>query len=342
VIDTPPELAGAVFEATIRSKAAELKSELIRQTLEDGDSWERAIRTEYEKAYPGESAGSEPVPATISEVKAWHRTVQDDYYEWVEPAFERYLTPDPDAGDPVIETLRTIESMFGGSQDHAGGFTAASPALTRINDARADMNQWEGHLQINFIDNFLTPLQSASVSQAAIAKFVREQFECNKILHIRRRKGILRLVNDSIEAVQTLTNGRDPETYMWGTLVGISLGTGLTLAPGGIAVAGAALIISSTLAQGIAPDPDRTTTLSAPTAQEVAINVVEAMNCMDRDTDEQERHVEAAFKSIYTTIANSRSGPISNNASGQLAVAVPELSTASPADIVDGSLHPRE
>jgi hypothetical protein len=194
-IETPPELAGAAFEATIRSKAAELKSELIRQTLEDQASWAKAVRIEWERAHPGLSAESTSLLPSEEEFESYRNTVRNEYYEWVEPAFERYLAPDPDATNPMIEALRTIESMFEGSQDNAGNFAPASAALARINDVRTDMSQWQGDLQVNFIDNFLTPLQSVSVSQAAVAKVVREQLECNKILYIRYRKGVLDLVN---------------------------------------------------------------------------------------------------------------------------------------------------
>lgn len=338
LVETPGDLAGGTFEYTVREKSAELKQELIKQTLDDIESWAKAVDLEWAQAHP-DQANLSPIPP--EEVEGYRNTVRNEYYEWVEPAFERYLSPDPDATNPMIGALREIESMFGGSQDNAGNFSPASPALARINDVRTDMSQWAGDFQIDFIDNFLTPLQTVSLNQAAVAKVVREQLECNKILYIRYRKGILELLNKSIEAVRVLNNGRDPKSFTWGTLVGISIGTALTLGTGGLAVAGAVMIVSSTLSQGLVPDPPKTNELSAPTAQEVAVKITEAMAKMNEDILAQEKVVEQAFRNLHDTIADSHRGAVLNNRSGPLAVATPAVSTAKPADITDGSLRPR-
>jgi hypothetical protein len=336
-VTTPPELAGGTFANTIRTKANELKQELIKQTLDDIESWRRAVEHEWAIAHPGEWSGP-PIPP--EEIEGYRNTVRNEYYEWIVPAFERYLQPDPDATNPMISNLRQIESMFGGSQDDAGTFSPASSALGRVNDVRADMNHWEGDLQINFIDNFVTPLQTVSLNQAAVAKGVREVLEMNKIVYIRYRQGILKLVTEAIEAVKTLNNGRDPKSHTWGTLVGISIGTILTIVPGAAPI-GVALIVGSTLAQGLTPDPPKTNELSAPTAQEVAFNVSKAMSTMDKDIyDKGEKPVEDAFKAIYSAISGARSSAIGSNVSGPLSVANPAVSTSKPGDVTDGSLRP--
>lgn len=332
-VETPAELAGGTYKASVREKAAKLKQELIRQTLDDIESWRKAVEVEWKAAHPDDTMGP-PIPP--EEVEGYRNTVRNEYYEWVEPAFERYLEPDPDALNGMISALRTIESSFGGSQDDAGNFSPASPALSRINDIRTDMSQWQGDLQTNFIDNFLTPLQSASANQAAVAKVVREQLECNKVMYIRYRKSVLDLLDKSIQAVQTLNNGRDPKSFTWGTLVGIAVGTGLSLGPGGWAVAGAVLIISSTLAQGLVPDPPKTNELSAPTAQEVAVKITEAMSKLDGDMLEEERKVEQALRNLHDTIGDARTNR------GPLSVPEPALSSARPEEITDGSLRPHD
>ncbi|MEO3926008.1 hypothetical protein ABGB07_19375 [Micromonosporaceae bacterium B7E4] len=331
-VDTPADLAGGTYKGTVREKAAQLKQELIRQTLDDIESWRKAVDLEWAQAHP-ESPHS-PIPP--EEIEGYRNTVRNEYYEWVEPAFEKYLEPDPDATNGMIAALRTIESSFEGSQDDAGNFSGASPALSRINDVRTDMSQWQGDLQVNFIDNFLTPLQTASVNQAAVAKVVREQLECNKILYIRYRKGVLELLDKSIQAVQTLNNGKDPKSFTWGTLVGISVGTALTIGSGGLAVAGAVLIMSSTISQGLVPDPPKTNELSAPTAQEVAVKVSEAMSKMDGDVIEEERKVEQALKNLLDAIGDARTG------TGPLTVPEPAISSARPGEITDGSLRPHD
>ncbi|MFY1686336.1 hypothetical protein [Plantactinospora sp. WMMB782] len=331
-VDTPADLAGGTYKGTVREKASQLKQELIRQTLDDIESWRKAVDLEWAQTHP-ESPHS-PIPP--EEIEGYRNTVRNEYYEWVEPAFEKYLEPDPDATNPMIASLRTIESSFGGSQDDAGNFSGANSALSRINDVRTDMSQWQGDLQVNFIDNFVSPLQTASINQAAVAKVVREQLECNKILYIRYRKGIIELLDKSIQAVQTLNNGKDPKSFTWGTLVGIAVGTGLTLGPAGWAIAGAVLIAGSTLSQGLVPDPPKTNELSAPTAQEVAVKVSEAMIKMDGDMVEEERKVEQALKNLLDTIGDART------ASGPLAVPEPAISSARPGEITDGSLRPHD
>lgn len=339
-VDTPAEFAGSVFESAVRSKAAELKRELIRQTLEDIESWRKAVDLEWQRAHPDQWSGS-PIPP--EEIETYQNTVRNDYYEWVEPAFEKRLQPDPDAINPMIAALRTIESMFGGSQDNAGNFSPASPALARINDVRTDISFWQGDLQTNFIDNFLTPLQTVSMNQAAAAKLVREQLECCKILYIRYRKAILDLLDQAIGAVKTLNNQRDPEAHMWGTLIGISLGTAVMVIPGiGWAIGGAVLVASSTIAQGLAPDPPKTFEVSAPTAQEVAVKVSEALSKLSSTMLDEERQVEEAFRNVYNGIADSRRTSINNNTAGPLAVAVPDVCDAKPAEILDGSFRPHD
>ncbi|MBN1170988.1 MAG: hypothetical protein JXA67_02335, partial [Micromonosporaceae bacterium] len=323
-VETPAELAGGAFESTVRAKASELKRELIKQTMEDIESWSKAVEVQWQQAHPN---GGVQSPITEAEYQKYVGTVQNEYYEWVEPAFERRLTPDPDAINSMIAALRTIESSFQGSQDNAGNFSPASPALSRINDVRTDMGHWQGDLQSNFIDNFLTPLQTVSINQASVAKVVREQLECNKVMYIRYRKGILNLLNQSIEAVKVLNNQRDPKSYTWGTLVGISVGTALTLCSGGLAVAGAVVIIGSTLAQGLVPDPPKTFELGAPTAQEVAVNIAGALSKMDNDISLEEKKVEDSLRNIHTTIAGARSSAINGNTAGPLSVAVPDVVT---------------
>ncbi|MFC6014658.1 hypothetical protein ACFP2T_00405 [Plantactinospora solaniradicis] len=333
-VETPADLAGGTYKATIREKAAELKRELIRQTLDDIESWRKAVDLEWAQAHPEQPAHS-PIPP--AEIEGYKNTVRNEYYEWVEPAFEKYLEPDPDGTNGMIAALRTIESSFQGSQDDAGSFSGASPALSRINDVRTDMAQWQGDLQTNFIDNFLTPLQSASINQAAVAKIAREQLECNKVIYIRYRKGILELVKQAIEAVKTLNNNKDPKSFEWGTIVVAVAGAALAAVPGaGWVAAGAVLTITATIAEGLVPEPPKKHDLGAPTAQEVAVKVAEGMSKMDADIFEEERKVKAAFESILEGVSNAR------REGGPLSVPEPALSSARPGEITDGSLRPHD
>jgi hypothetical protein len=233
-IQTPAHLAGGAYESTVRSKATELKQVLINQTLEDIESWGKAVDDQWAQAHPGQSHTS---PTTTAEYKQYVSTVQNGYYDWVEPAFERYLTPDPDAINPMISAMRKIEGMFHGSTDGAGSTNFASPALARTHDVRGDIGHWQGGFQEDFIDNFLTPLETVSINQGTVAKAVRSQLLCGKGMYIEYRDGILKLLDRSIEAVRLLNNQRDPKPCLWGTLVGISLGLPQGGGPPGRAVA---------------------------------------------------------------------------------------------------------
>ena len=339
-VNTPANLAGSTYEAAVRNKAAELKAELIKQTLDDLESWGKAVEVEYARAHP--EAPRQMSPSTKEMLLGYQNRIRNEYYEWVIPAFEKYTKPDPDATNDMISGLRTIESMFQGSQDDAKNFTPASPALSRVNDVRTDMGKWEGDLQVNFIDNFLTPLQTVSINMGSVAKIVREQLECNKVVYIRYRDAVIKLLDTSIEAVKTLNNSRDPKSFMWGTLIACAVGTAAAAIPGaGWLVAGTMLNIAGTLAQGLVPDPPKKNELAAPTAQEVAVKIADAMGKLDTDTLAEENRVEQALRSIYSSLS-ARSQQISANTSGPLSVAVPAVSTAKPGDVTDGSLRPAE
>lgn len=327
------ELAAPGFEDTIRSKATELKNELIRQTIYDLDSWKRAGERECGRDFSGCNQ------VTYDDVLA---KIHNEYYAWVEPAFERYLTPHPNAINPMVDALRTIEGRFGGiTQDSSGNMVTAGGGLARISDVRTEMGYWEGDLQGNFLDTFLMPLTEVSINQPSVVQVVQGVLRAHQEIHLQRRQSINDLVHKAIEAVRTLNNGRDPKPYIWGTLAGIAGGTVLSLVPG-LHVVGAAIIAGSTLAQGFVPEVKaQTTDLGAPTAQEVAAKVIEAMRVLDSSLLDEEGKVKASFDGIRATIAGSRESCIARNVSGPLTVATPLLSTAKPREITDGSLRPR-
>ncbi|WP_213450998.1 hypothetical protein [Rhizomonospora bruguierae] len=349
-VDTPPELAGGTFESTLRSQAAKLKAELIRQTLADVESWVKAMQHEYERLHPDRpndrviadgsgwvyrsdqySSGEARIPD--SEIAAYETAIRTQYYEWVIPAFERYLLPDPDALNPTIDALRTIESSFGGSQDDAQNYQTSRLALTRINDVRSDMGHWAGDFQVNFIDNFLTPLQNTVVNQAAAAKMAREVLGLNKLAYIAQRKAILQLLDSSIKALGELSKDKSPSAHTWATLIGITAGTVLT-GFGVTAWVGIALISASTIAQGLSPDPKTETNLAAPTAQEIAVKIADALSAQSNAVREDEDTVMAMLNTLQSGISNSRTKL------GELAVPKPNLATATPADVTGGHFRP--
>jgi len=349
-VDTPPELAGGAFEATLRSKAAELKRELIRQTLADVESWLKAFQNEYSQAHPdrpddrvvgdgsgwvrrSESGGSHEIKISEQELAQYRNAVSTEYYEWVVPTFEGYLKPDPDAVNPMIESLRTIESMFGGSQDDARSYQTSKLALTRINDVRSEMEHWEGDFKISFIDNFVTPLQNTPVNQAAAAKMAREVLELTKLAYIAQRKAILSLLDTSLGALKELSRDKNPKAHTWATLVGIVAGTVLT-GFGVTAWVGIALIGASTMSQGLTPDARTESNISAPTAQEIANRILDALRVQNERTQQNEDTVVALFRALKEGIVGSRAKL------GELGVPRPSLTYATAADIDSGRLRP--
>lgn len=148
---TPAELAGNAYVTAVRSKASALKTELINQTLDDIESWSKAVEVQWANHHPDHPDGPlGPIPE--QDIDQYRDQVRNEYYDWVEPAFERRLRPDPDAANAMIDSLVAIEGAFQGSTDDAGRFTPTSPALSRIADALIDMDHWQGRLQEGFVD----------------------------------------------------------------------------------------------------------------------------------------------------------------------------------------------
>lgn len=336
-VDTPADLAGSAYETALHDKANHLEQTLIHQTIDDIQSWRLAVDVQWRAQHPDRP---HPIgPTSPDDIQQYTDAVRTNYYDWVVPAFERWRQPDPDALDPVIEALRGIEGSFGGSQDDAGRFYPHNGELSRIHLIEDEMEHWQGRFQENFLTDFANPLLSVTQNQAFAAAMVRSQLECCKIIYIRVRNGILKLLDQSLGAVKQLDNAKDPKSFLWGSIVICIIGTGLALVPE-LAVPGAALNIVGTLGQGLIPEPTQTNDLSAPTAQEVAVNIAGALGKMTSDLLAEEQRVATALRNIAETIAGSRARSLSANTSGPLAVATPELATASITDLVHGALRP--
>jgi hypothetical protein len=305
VEDPRPELVGERFSTTVRERAAELKRELIRQTLEDSESWLKAAQLQRALAHPGEPSLS-PIPP--DEAEAYRNMVRTEYYEWLEPAFARYITPDPNAVDPVLDKLRGIEAAFRGSVDNTGRVRLASPALARIDNARGDMLQWEGSFQENFVDNFLSPLESVSVNQAPVAKVVREQLECHKVHYIRCRERILALLDQATAAAQTLERGRDPKSFPWGTFALAAVAAVATAVPGPLwlTAGGVLLDIGLTAGDKLIKNEEPNLELGAPTAQEVAVNISQALTKLDATLANADRLVTNALDTLVNDVKTAR------------------------------------
>lgn len=350
---------GSGFESEYRAKAQKLKQELITQTKKDIESWQKAMEVEYANTHPdrpndrvvGKGEGwvrketdygggyvvSSESPIPQEEINQYIHTIENEYYEWVVPTFERRLTPDPCALDPMMDALTKIEGMFGGAVDEKTKTPIPrAKGLTRTADVRSDMEQWEGSFQVNFFDGFLDPLTSVEGNQSPLAKACREVLKLNKLIYVAQRKAAWELMDVALDALAELKNDKSPSSHVWATLVGITVGTILTgTGVGAVVWAGVAIISASTLAQGLTPDAKKETDITAPTAQEVANKILDALGKQSDKTSLDEQTVLKDLTSLQNAIADSR------KKDGELKVPRPALSGAAADSILNGGLTPR-
>lgn len=306
-VETPAELKGSTYSSTVDSKATELKELLIEATMKDYDSLNKAIEHEWRLQNPDAIIYTPEAP-TEEEAAAFRAKVKDEYYNWVEPAFERFYEVDPDATNEMIDGLAKTEGYFrstgeGDSPNFQNG------QLKLIGNAKTEMGFWHGSLQEEFLGKYLPAMETVADNSAAIAEQAKIQLLGNKLQYLRHRKKGLELLDKSIAAVKDLiANGGDDNgvsggAWTWGTLVGISLGTIATIGTGGIAMVGAGLIVASTLAQGITPeDAGEKVELRGATAQDTAVNISNALSKEDTKLEESEKNVEKAFQTLLATI----------------------------------------
>jgi hypothetical protein len=338
-VTTPPHLSGAAFEDAVRRDARRLKEELIRQTLEDASSWTRSVEDKWANAHPGEA----PIFAIPhEEVEQYRERVRTEDFEWVLPSFERYLVPDPDQFNPIIDSLRHVEAMFAGRTDANGAWVGAGDQLGRINDVRTDLDEWAGKFKDSFIDSFVTPLQGTLPNHGELARIAGEQMKLTKVIYIRQRQSVLDLLANGIKATQALSNGAcsAEDVCKWASIALVAVGTVAGALAPGWGVLGAALFmeVSGTVGGGLVPQPteEQTIPLAAPTATEVASNIANAMSRLSNDVSLMEETAAEALRELYRVAETHRMKAVSENASGPFSVAVPELAYATPAQLSVG------
>ncbi|BEL02018.1 hypothetical protein Q0Z83_002090 [Actinoplanes sichuanensis] len=341
---TPADLAGQAYQQAVRDRAGKLKQELIRQTLEDAASWTRAVNDKWANAHPGEWDG---LPIDQAEVDRYRQQVSTQDYEWVIPSFERFLDPDPDALDPIIAALATIEALLDGNANPDGTWTGVSPALGRINDVRDDLKFWDGAFKDNFIDYFVTPLQTVVPNQREVIKYTRSAIEGSKIVHIRMRRAVLNLLDQGIKAAQQLSNGActGADVLKWGSIAMCVVGTavgGLVTGPAAV-LAGAVLVdVGGTILNGLVPPDEEKTKLelAAETATGVASNILNAQSVLGNDTYVAEEGIARSLRSLHQLVVEGRLPTLTSNASGPFGVATPALADADPRAITGGYFRP--
>jgi hypothetical protein len=343
-LDTPADLAGQSYERAVRDRAGRLKQELIRQTLEDAASWTRAVNDKWANAHPGEWDG---LPIDKAEVDQYRQQVSTRDYEWVVPSFERFLQPDPDTLDPIINALATIEGSLQGQANANGTWTGASAALGRINDVRDDLKFWDGAFKDNFIDYFVTPLEAVVPNQREVIRYTRQAVEGAKIIHIRMRRAVLNMLDTGIKATQQLSNGActGADVMKWGSIAMCVVGSAVgALATGPAAVLAGAVIIDAggTILNGLVPPDEEKTKLelAAETATGVASNILNAQSVLGNDTYVAEEDVARSLRSLHQIVVEGRMSTLTSNVSGPFGVATPALADATPAQITGGYFRP--
>jgi hypothetical protein len=341
---TPADLAGQAYETAVRERALKLKQELIRQTLEDSTSWARAINDRWANDHPGEW---DATPLSTAEADMYRERVRTQDYEWVVPSFERFLDPDPDSLNPIIESLAKIEGMLDGRASSDGTWVGASAALGRINDVRVEMAFWQGAFKDNFIDRFVTPLEAVVPNQRELIRYSRNAIEGAKIINIRVRRSVLTMLDNGIKATQQLSNGActGSDAMKWGSIALCALGTmggALTLGTGVLFTA-VVIDIGGTIGGGLVP-PDKEQTkldLAADTATEVAANILNAQSVLGNDTYMAEEAVAKSLRDLHRGLVAERVKTLTSNMSGPFGVATPALADATPSQITAGAFRPR-
>jgi hypothetical protein len=334
---TPAELAGATYEEALRRQARKLKEELIRQTLEDAASWKRSVEDKWANAHPGEWAG---LPISEQEVAEYRQRVRAEDYEWIIPSFERYLRPDPDQFNPIIESLAQVEAMFGGRSVASGEWAGASGGLTKINTVRVEMAEWQGDFRDRFIDSFVDPLQTTFPNHGDLARVAGEQMKLTKIVYLRQRKSVLELLDNAIKATQALSNGAtSPEVAAkWGSIVLVVVGTlgGPFASTLGVAAGFALLEVAGTITQGALPNPpeEEKISLGAPTATEVAVKVSHAMSMLNNDVARMEQVSASGLGELNRLVERQLYKATATNGIGPFSAPVPALASATPAQIM--------
>ena len=197
--------------------------------------------------------------------------------------------------------------------------------------------QWQGTLQENFIDSFLTPLLNVVHNENIVAKACRQLLLLNKVHYIRYRKAVLNLLDKSMKAVDH--TAKDPKPIMWGSLVVTTIGTVLSAGTGAVLALGTILNAVGGIASSLIPDPPADIDLAAPTAQEVAANIVDAMGKLREKINDHGTSMVAALNNVNETISEARAPHIENNTAGPLNVPRPSLDSASKQDVL-GALRP--
>ncbi|GIE33994.1 hypothetical protein Ait01nite_070390 [Actinoplanes italicus] len=343
-LTTPADLAGQTYETAVREKALKLKQELIRQTIQDSTSWTRAVNDRWANDHPGEWDG---VPIPPEETERYREQVRTEDYEWVVPSFERFLEPDPDALNPIIASLASIEGMLEGRANADGTWVGAAAALGRINDVRTELAFWQGSFKDNFIDRFVTPLEAVVPNQRELIRYSRNAVEGAKIIHIRFRRSVLTMLDNGIKATQQLSNSActGADALKWGSIALCALGTvgGALTAGAGVLVTAVVIDVAGTIGGGLVP-PDREQTkldLAADTATEVAANILNAQSVLGNDTFRAEEDVAKSLRDLNRGLAAERLKTLSSNTSGPFGVATPALADARADQIIAGAFRPR-
>ncbi|GAA4951443.1 hypothetical protein [Actinoplanes utahensis] len=343
-VTTPPELAGAAFEGRVREQARALKAELIRQNLADADSWARSVEDKWANENPDKA----PIFAISDEERARYRDrVENSDHEWIIPSFEQLITPDPDQFNPIIDVLSQVEASFGGRPDSTGKWVGADPNLGRLHDVRTDMDEWAGAFKNSFIDRFLTPFQSTLPNHSLLARSVGDQMRLMKVTYIRQRKSTLELLDNAIAATKALSNRSTSgaDAVKWATIMLVVSGTLLAAYGTGVGVVATAacLEVAGTVGQGLLPEPKekQKLPLSAPTATEVAQNVVQALNRLTSDVHETEQIAVGALRELHRVAERERLTALRSNTPGAFLVPAPPLADATPAQL-DAGFFPDE
>lgn len=155
------------------------------------------------------------------------------------------------------------------------------------------------------------------------------------------------MLADAIAATKALSNRSSSGTDVlkWASIMLVVSGTILAAYGTGVGIVATAvcLEVAGTVGQGLLPDPKekQKLPLSAPTATEIAQNIVQALNRLTNDVHETEQIAVGALQELSRVVERERLTALRSNTPGAFLVPAPPLADATPAEL-EANLFPDE
>ncbi|MGH8879034.1 MAG: hypothetical protein ACRD0P_17115 [Stackebrandtia sp.] len=292
---------------------------------------------EARKAHPPGKAGKSPTDEQAEKIETG--------VEAVKTRFKELLTPHPDDFDTMIETMRTVESVFGthaAAEDLGAGPKAlgGSEDLAMLDTAKSLLQNWDGELKNGLVDNYLAPMYPAmTCTQGNLARFLRQSGELMRKVYVRRRTDAKKVAEDSITAIEAIDDCKGGDfTAVLRAVLGTPVGDLASVMSGGAALT--STLTSTAAGMGSAMDGefiqgDKELPLGGDTVEAVVYNMYDVLNESDKTMKDEETAIIKAIRAIeeltYPMVLGSKAGK-----GNELVPPRPGIVNASQSEVADG------